>query len=309
MDIDPIRYIEQHYQITLKHVSNDEHAGPCPWCGGDDRFRVWETGNYWCRPGLGHCGREGWVDELTGEKLSDHDRRLLALEAKQHQLERKQAEQERRLTALERLQQARPDLRYYRNLNEKAMEYWISEGIYDDAIEKHHLGYCDACPTYRESPSYTIPVYGYDTKLVNVRHRLAQPGGTGKYRPECAGLGTSLYHAEALREPLARVLVVEGEKKSVVLSQHGFTSVGLMGKSFRWQRQWFDWFRAHGEIVIALDPDALDNALRLGELFANEGFDDVRVARFPVKPDDAIVQYGAGFHDIEGILKNARRVG
>jgi hypothetical protein len=30
-----------------------EYAGPCPWCGGDDRFRVWpsqgEAGKYWCR--------------------------------------------------------------------------------------------------------------------------------------------------------------------------------------------------------------------------------------------------------------------
>jgi len=309
MDIDPIRYLEQHFPITLKHVSGDEYAGACPWCGGDDRFRVWETGNYWCRPGPGHCGREGWVDELAGEKLSEHERRLLALEARQARLERQQQEQERRLTKLERLQKMRPDLQYHRNLNEEAIEYWLSEGIYDDAIKQHHLGYCDACPTFRQSASYTIPVYDYDTKLVNVRHRLITPDNTGKYRPECAGLGTSLYHAEALQEPLPRILIVEGEKKSIVLSQHNFTSVGLMGKSFRWRRQWFDWFKDHGEIVIALDPDAMDSAWKLGELFVKEGFEAVRVARFPVKPDDAIVVYGAGYADIEGILSNARKVG
>jgi len=37
----------------LKRVSGHdggEYAGPCPWCGGDDRFRVWpKTGRYWCR--------------------------------------------------------------------------------------------------------------------------------------------------------------------------------------------------------------------------------------------------------------------
>lgn len=38
-----------------------EHGGPCPWCGGDDRFRVWpdqgtgDLGRYWCR----RCGRKG----------------------------------------------------------------------------------------------------------------------------------------------------------------------------------------------------------------------------------------------------------
>lgn len=50
-----------------------EYQGSCPWCGGADRFHVWpkqnETdkqgrvvacpGKYWCRPGLGHCGRSG----------------------------------------------------------------------------------------------------------------------------------------------------------------------------------------------------------------------------------------------------------
>jgi len=229
--IDPIAYIETHYQVRLKHSTGTEYAGPCPWCGGDDRFHVWEEGNYWCRPGPGHCGREGWVDELAGEKLSEHERRLLALEAQQHRLERQQRENERRLTKLEQLQQSRPDLRYYRNLTESAMEYWFSEGIYTDAIEQFHLGYCDACPTYTQSPSYTIPVYSYGGDLVNVRHRLIKPNGTGKYRPEMGGLGTSLYHADALREPLERIIIAEGEKKSIVLSQHGFPAVGLMGKS------------------------------------------------------------------------------
>jgi DNA primase len=36
-----------------------EYAGPCPWCGGKDRFRCWptqgESGKYWCRG----CGRSG----------------------------------------------------------------------------------------------------------------------------------------------------------------------------------------------------------------------------------------------------------
>lgn len=36
-----------------------EYSGPCPWCGGRDRFRVWpeqgESGRYWCR----QCGKAG----------------------------------------------------------------------------------------------------------------------------------------------------------------------------------------------------------------------------------------------------------
>lgn len=34
----------------LRKVTAAEWAGPCPGCGGDDRFRVWPgTGRYWCR--------------------------------------------------------------------------------------------------------------------------------------------------------------------------------------------------------------------------------------------------------------------
>lgn len=41
--------------------SGGEYAGPCPWCGGKDRFRVWpehpasEGGRFYCRG----CGRQG----------------------------------------------------------------------------------------------------------------------------------------------------------------------------------------------------------------------------------------------------------
>ena len=60
-----------------------EWQGPCPWCGGTDRFHVWPEqnrtdkkgremacpGKYWCRPGLGHCGRSGDAIQF----LIDHE--------------------------------------------------------------------------------------------------------------------------------------------------------------------------------------------------------------------------------------------
>ena len=39
----------------VANTSGGEYAGPCPQCGGEDRFRVWpdhpdsDTGRYWCR--------------------------------------------------------------------------------------------------------------------------------------------------------------------------------------------------------------------------------------------------------------------
>jgi len=43
-------------------TNGGEWQGPCPGCGGKDRFHVWpnqrEGGSYWCRPGKG-CGKYG----------------------------------------------------------------------------------------------------------------------------------------------------------------------------------------------------------------------------------------------------------
>jgi DNA primase len=44
-----------------------EYAGPCPWCGGDDRFRVWPDADrpgYWCR----QCGKHGDAIQFLRER-------------------------------------------------------------------------------------------------------------------------------------------------------------------------------------------------------------------------------------------------
>jgi len=70
----------------LKHVaasSGGEFAGPCPWCGGDDRFRVWPEhpsgaagGKFMCR----RCGWQGdgiqFVRDMSGVSYADACRQL-----------------------------------------------------------------------------------------------------------------------------------------------------------------------------------------------------------------------------------------
>ncbi|MBM4287460.1 MAG: zinc-binding protein [Deltaproteobacteria bacterium] len=61
--------------VELKRVATThggEYAGPCPWCGGRDRFRVWpEEGRYWCRG----CGKAGddvqYLREYRGLSFPD----------------------------------------------------------------------------------------------------------------------------------------------------------------------------------------------------------------------------------------------
>lgn len=55
--------IIRRHGIHVKRVAathGGEYAGPCPGCGGEDRFRIWPEendgkGSYWCR----QCGRGG----------------------------------------------------------------------------------------------------------------------------------------------------------------------------------------------------------------------------------------------------------
>jgi len=293
-----ISLIETQFGIELKRVSRDEYAGPCPWCGGTDRFHVWEKGNYWCRPGPGHCGAKGWVSDLEGKKKPTKEE---LLEWRITALERKQREHEERLRRLEEMKRCTDHLRYHEALSDKAQEYWFGEGILVEAIEKYLLGFCARCPTDREHrASYTIPIVnGGD--LQNIRHRLRGALGD-KYRPHRAGLGTQLFNADLLKAERG-ILVVEGAKKAIVLTEAGFPAVGVMGKrSFR--REWLPLFDRVQRVFVALDPDAAESAYRLGSLFGGKA----KVVTTPTKIDDMIVKYGASSQDVERCLRLARPV-
>jgi len=204
------------------------------------------------------------------------DNKLREMERRIKRLERKQIEHDERLRKLERLRASNVHLRYHRNLTNATRELWFNEGVFDEAIDRFLLGYAAECPTYHESPSRTIPIFGHDNALVNIRHRLLQPGGRGKYRPQMSGLGSNLFNAPILNDSHERLLVLEGEVKTMVLDQAGFSAVGIMGQNAKWQPEW--------------------------------GLRDVRVATFSLKPDDMIVQAGVGSAEIEAVLSLARPV-
>jgi len=47
-----------HDLKKVASTNGGEYSGPCPWCGGKDRFRVWpgqKSGRYWCR----QCNKSG----------------------------------------------------------------------------------------------------------------------------------------------------------------------------------------------------------------------------------------------------------
>lgn len=307
---DPISWFEQNFGIQLKHKIRDEYAGPCPWCGGEDRFRVWrDAQNYACRRGPGHCGREGFLDELTGEKdtwktLSDHEKRILKLEARQAEIERRQREHEERITALEKMARVGPTAAqtYFENLRnfDGALDYWLSEGIALETIERHKLGYCERCPTDKEGrPSFTIPVYS-NGRYWNIRHRLLG-ADADKYRPHMADLPTVLFNADFLRVPSPVIQIHEGEKKSMVAEQLGYVNVGIFGKE-GFNELWLPKFRDYKWVYVIYDPDARGRALETAAMFDGRA----RVVDLPGKFDD-LVKLGYTRADFDEALAKAWR--
>jgi hypothetical protein len=289
-------------QLRFKKKTNGEASASCPFCNnGIDRFVLFADGGYWCR----QCESKGWIDEEDSQwsKLTDTERRLRVLEAEQRRARREREEQAQRLSALERMAQCQDHLRYHEALSWDAIDYWHGEGMTTDTIGNYKLGFCERCPTDREGrPSYTIPVT-YKGKLINIRHRLVDAPSGDKYRPHMAGLGAQLFNADAVHQDLPSLVIVEGEKKSIICEQTGIANVGIIGKQ-GFKPAWAKWFGELDTVYVALDPDAKRQAWELARLFNGTG----RVARLPCKIDDMIVKYGATKNDIEWYLNLARPV-
>ena len=285
------------------HRHGNEASGACPVVckGGDDRFILFADGGYYCR----QCGSTGWVTEEDNFELTKQE----MLERRVAVLEQGQQEIRKRLSALEEMNTKTEDVdKYHAALNEKALAWWHEkQGVAYNSIAKYKLGYCESCPTAPGSPSFTIPYYDISGNLINIRHRLEKPK-SGKYRPHMAGLGLALYQEGIL--PARKVLLLEGEVKTIVLAQtlesQVLGIVGIMGKK-GFKPEWVSKFADTEEITIALDPDASEAAEELGEALKDYG-GKLKIASFPAKPDDMVVALGATEKDMLAYLDLARPI-
>jgi hypothetical protein len=206
---------------------------------------------------------------------------------------------------------------YHQQLD-NARSYWRSQGLLDWTMNRFKLGFSLRCPTYRESSSYTIPNFR-DDKLLSIRHRLASPNGSGKYRPEFAGLPNQLFLPPeglfpvqedaggdfiiALNKP-GEALFVEGEVKVMYLSQTGYTVAGIPGAE-SWQAEWLESFEQIYKIYICLDPMSWGDQQRIVSGIAPDfvgAGKQVVVVDLPHKPDDFFVKHRGRVQDFGRFL-------
>lgn len=301
-----VAFAETKYGVKFKKVGNQEYRslGGCIWCGSggkgskSDRFRLFLNGTsnprVWCR----QCDNYEFLDSLGEAKIDKIELRLAAME-------RQQEEQERRLKALEAMRRSTDHISYYNNMidHPEAIEYWCSEGMDLDTIENYKLGFCDRCPTAPYSASYTIPVM-YHERPYNIRHRLISPNGTGKYRPHMSGLPSMLFNADSLDTSKDTIIILEGEKKSIIVSQEtGYPNVGVLGmQSFN--ESWVTKFDKFKRVYVAFDPDAYNKSIEVAGMFGGRGY----AVSLPLKADDFFVRAGATVNNFNEYLSMARPV-
>ena len=289
-----------------------ELHGPCPFCGGVDRFRIhtdrpFPHWNWECRK----CGRKGWADQLNPrlrEELTPELRAEYARKNHEAEVARKNAQAK----ALARYQKSQIWTRYHNNLTAEHRAWWCSQGIPEKWQDFWQLGYVeniviggkDGVTIARNA--YTIPKFGFGMTPLNIDYRIiAPPPNAGKYRPT-----KSLPAAPFISNPMCQnfdaVYIVEGSKKAMVLACHnivpesslviGIPSCNSWAGIEKIAQKW------ETPIWIMLDPGAEEWACRLAKRLGPPSI----VVKLPEKPDDMVLA-GASRGDFLALMKVANR--
>ncbi len=298
----------------------------CPCHGGDNptAFTIFPDGSWKCftRDECNRFGNDGiaflqalnnWTfNEVKGNYGTPIDPKEAAKRAEDNaeRITRELQETiERAQKTLEELQKARRYLSYHQGMTEYHRAMWRTQGIPDEWQNYWKFGYSPACPTYRQSPSLTIPIYSIDqSEPINVRHRLINPPTAfDKYRPETAGLAASPFYGDMCLpvDRAERVIVVEGEKKAAVLfltiDEPLLQVIGIPGKE-QW-RKVAPLLEGRKDTVIIFDPDAKAEAVAMARSIGGG-----RVVDLPEKIDSMIIDYKLDRAWAKSIIHNARMI-
>lgn len=290
-----VRYIRKH---------PGHWTSSCPRCGGHvhpngdwpDRFVMWvNRPRAWCR----RCGLVAFPDQFGGprsQRLSEEERYRWEAERREIE-ERRRAEAER---ALEVLRRERLWETYHEGMTPEDRAWWRARGVSDRLQDWWKLG----AGEYQGHPSATIPLFGSGWKAQQLKHRLRDVEGRGKYRYELSKVPGPLFRCRPDVPLQDEVLAVEGEIKAMVCFAHLRDAdrciVGLPGAtpgSYAVEE-----LEGPGRIVLVMDPGAHEQARRLSR---DLGAERTRVLVPPVKIDDALLEDPS--LDLDLLLRGAVR--
>lgn len=281
----------REFGISLHHKPTRTPEGElvwhtsCPFEGqGVDRFHIFERGNYFCN----HCGAKGFL-KSTPQRTLQEIAEYLEKQKLEEEIWRK-----KRLDNLSRWKAAGHEKEVWAWHENNHREYWLSQGISEEAIDQYKLGYCDAKSLKLKTgeittlPVYTMPIWNPITKeLENIQYRLCNPpDGEGKYRQESSIPASAAFMNEDMD---GTAIFVEGFKKAIVV--HHFIEENLQVVGFPSNLPSADLLHEKcakfKKIYLIWDPNSDKQVLRMGRLMPEK----IWVVTLPIKCDDAIVQY------------------
>jgi len=282
---------------------------PCPQCGGHRRFvmfcdKPFPKWHGYCDL----CGFKAWADELSPAlkaKITEEQR--LAWKE-----EREREEQLAAATRRAKLSEF-TDGELWKELHDRMQDeqrsWWESQGIPREWQDYYMFGYTPRKRfqhdgAFFESPAYTMPIFAHGRQPVNMSYRLVNiPDGAGKYRQEY-GLPPAVFLSNPDERLTDKCIIVEGEKKAAVLRIYLPNAPHVLGLPSCSSHAADAMVAQCGRVWIVLDPDATKAAHALAQRIGKAA----RIVTLPVKPDDAILQYGMTPSDWRQALKHARKV-
>jgi len=190
---------------------------------------------------------------------------------------------------------------YNSNLDDQTRHFWRDRGISDWFQDWFKVGYSPE--TYWGSPSITIPIWGHEWKVSNVKHRLLEPNGHGKYRSETKGLPAMPFicNPDITSGPL---FIAEGEIKAlrtfIEIDSNNMQVAGIPSKSPN--DNILKVFANYEPIWLCLDNDVSAN--EINKVAAKLGKERVRIVQIPGgKIDDLI---NANMLDKSGLRRYMR---
>jgi hypothetical protein len=299
---------------SFKKFGIDEYHGPCPMCGGRDRFVVFTARdfphwNFFCR----QCHPDnGWLDEINPnlkENMTPEEINTIKIKELERRVQEIEHRQEKQEKALEELRREQSWLKYHDNMNYERRRIWSNRGIPDDWQTFWLLGYCENFSVrtgyneYFSTPTLSIPIRGYEREINNVKHRLLKvPPSGGKYRQEKTGVPAAPF-ISLPGVTGGSLFIAEGEIKAMVtcitIDEESFQVAGLPSSTP--SQELLEVFKDHEPIYLCLDPDIEPD--KTADLL---GRDRTKIIRLPMKIDDAILAGALDKNGLKRIMRMAR---